>query len=125
MKPRLAAIAIAAVSVLGVACQKSADTKGGTVKAASSTTTTTAAPSTTTMGKATTTSTGKPTTTTTTAKPATTTTTRMVTTTTTAATVSYANCDAVKAAGTAPLYAGQPGYSSKLDRDRDGVACEN
>ncbi len=23
-----------------------------------------------------------------------------------------------------PLYAGQPGYSTKLDRDRDGVACE-
>lgn len=38
--------------------------------------------------------------------------------------VSYANCDAVRAAGAAPLYAGQPGYSRKLDRDGDGVACE-
>lgn len=38
--------------------------------------------------------------------------------------VSYANCDAVRAAGAAPLYAGQPGYSGKLDRDKDGVACE-
>ena len=36
----------------------------------------------------------------------------------------YANCDAVRAAGAAPLRAGQPGYSRKLDRDGDGVACE-
>ncbi|MEU2349888.1 DUF1524 domain-containing protein [Modestobacter sp. NPDC049651] len=36
----------------------------------------------------------------------------------------YANCSAVRAAGAAPIYAGQPGYSSKLDRDGDGVACE-
>jgi hypothetical protein len=36
----------------------------------------------------------------------------------------YANCAAVRAAGAAPLYAGQPGYSSKLDGDKDGVACE-
>jgi hypothetical protein len=39
--------------------------------------------------------------------------------------VSYANCDAVRAAGAAPLYQGQPGYASHLDRDGDGVACEN
>lgn len=38
--------------------------------------------------------------------------------------VYYKNCDAVRAAGKAPLYAGQPGYSLKLDRDKDGVACE-
>ncbi len=38
--------------------------------------------------------------------------------------VSYANCAAVRAAGAAPIYAGSPGYSLKLDRDRDGVACE-
>jgi hypothetical protein len=30
----------------------------------------------------------------------------------------------VRAAGAAPLYRGQPGYSSRLDRDGDGVACE-
>ncbi|MFI6432853.1 DUF1524 domain-containing protein [Rhodococcus oryzae] len=36
----------------------------------------------------------------------------------------YANCAAVRAAGAAPLHAGQPGYSSKLDRDGDGTACE-
>lgn len=38
--------------------------------------------------------------------------------------VYYPNCSAVRAAGKAPLYQGQPGYSTKLDRDRDGVACE-
>ncbi|MGV0772554.1 excalibur calcium-binding domain-containing protein [Mycobacterium syngnathidarum] len=36
----------------------------------------------------------------------------------------YPNCAAARAAGAAPIYAGQPGYSSKLDRDGDGVACE-
>lgn len=38
---------------------------------------------------------------------------------------SYPNCKAAKAAGAAPLYRGDPGYSSKLDRDGDGVACES
>nr|WP_306632197.1 excalibur calcium-binding domain-containing protein [Arthrobacter ulcerisalmonis] len=36
----------------------------------------------------------------------------------------YANCTAAKNAGAAPLYRGQAGYSSSLDRDGDGVACE-
>lgn len=36
----------------------------------------------------------------------------------------YPNCSAARAAGVAPLYRGQPGYASKLDRDIDGVACE-
>lgn len=37
----------------------------------------------------------------------------------------YANCAAVRAAGAAPLRAGQPGYETpRLDRDGDGVACE-
>lgn len=36
----------------------------------------------------------------------------------------YPNCAAARAAGAAPLYAGSPGYSTSLDRDRDGVACE-
>ncbi|MGG0469091.1 excalibur calcium-binding domain-containing protein [Bacillus albus] len=36
----------------------------------------------------------------------------------------YKNCAAVRAAGKAPLYRDQPGYSSHLDRDGDGVACE-
>ncbi|MEW1820664.1 DUF1524 domain-containing protein [Arthrobacter sp. NPDC080031] len=40
------------------------------------------------------------------------------------ASVYYANCTAAKAAGAAPLHAGQPGYRTALDRDGDGVACE-
>jgi hypothetical protein len=36
----------------------------------------------------------------------------------------YENCDAVRAAGAAPIYTADPGYSRKLDRDGDGVACE-
>ena len=36
----------------------------------------------------------------------------------------YPNCTAVRAAGAAPIYRGEPGYSSSLDRDGDGVACE-
>jgi hypothetical protein len=38
--------------------------------------------------------------------------------------VYYANCSEVRAAGAAPIYRGDPGYSSSLDRDGDGVACE-
>ncbi|OAE00963.1 excalibur calcium-binding domain-containing protein [Arthrobacter sp. OY3WO11] len=38
--------------------------------------------------------------------------------------VYYPNCAAAKAAGTAPLYRGQPGYRSGMDGDNDGVACE-
>ena len=37
---------------------------------------------------------------------------------------SYPDCDAARAAGAAPLYAGAPGYSAELDRDGDGTACE-
>ena len=36
----------------------------------------------------------------------------------------YENCTAVRAAGAAPIYVGDYGYSRKLDRDGDGVACE-
>lgn len=38
--------------------------------------------------------------------------------------VHYANCDAVEAAGKAPLAAGAPGYRAGLDSDSDNVACE-
>jgi endonuclease YncB( thermonuclease family) len=38
--------------------------------------------------------------------------------------VYYANCDAVRAAGKAPIYSGQPGYRAGLDRDKDGIGCE-
>ena len=34
------------------------------------------------------------------------------------------NCTEVRAAGAAPLRAGDPGYARHLDRDGDGVACE-
>ena len=38
--------------------------------------------------------------------------------------VYYANCAAVRAAGADPISTGDPGYSRKLDRDGDGIACE-
>jgi hypothetical protein len=41
------------------------------------------------------------------------------------AVVYYANCAAAKAAGVAPLFAGQAGYRPALDRDADGKACES
>jgi hypothetical protein len=117
MKRRIAIFVLAAATLGG--CAKAADTKsGGTVKDSTSTTSTSSAPSTTTTaGKSTTSTTARPSATTTTEKVTTTSTTSAVAT-------SYANCSAVKAAGKAPLYEGQPGYSSKLDRDGDGVACE-
>ncbi|MPZ64013.1 MAG: hypothetical protein GEU83_00295 [Pseudonocardiaceae bacterium] len=37
----------------------------------------------------------------------------------------YDNCSAARSAGAAPLYAGDSGYRSGLDRDDDGVACES
>ncbi len=37
---------------------------------------------------------------------------------------SYNNCSEARADGAAPLYRGDPGYGSHLDRDDDGVACE-
>ena len=41
-----------------------------------------------------------------------------------AVSVYYDNCTAVRAAGADPISTGDPGYSRKLDRDGDGVACE-
>jgi hypothetical protein len=37
---------------------------------------------------------------------------------------SFRNCAEVRAAGVAPIKAGEPGYATHLDRDGDGVACE-
>ncbi|MCW2131706.1 excalibur calcium-binding domain-containing protein [Arthrobacter sp. VKM Ac-2550] len=37
----------------------------------------------------------------------------------------FENCSAARAAGAAPVYAGQPGYGSHLDRDGDGIGCDN
>ncbi|WP_367891442.1 excalibur calcium-binding domain-containing protein [Asticcacaulis sp. ZE23SCel15] len=36
----------------------------------------------------------------------------------------YRNCSEARAAGAAPIRRGEPGYSGKLDRDGDGIACE-
>lgn len=36
----------------------------------------------------------------------------------------FANCSAARAAGAAPVRAGDPGYASHLDRDNDGIGCE-
>ena len=36
----------------------------------------------------------------------------------------YASCAQARAAGTAPIIAGEAGYSRRLDRDGDGIACE-
>ncbi|MCU6794868.1 thermonuclease family protein [Paenibacillus sp. WQ 127069] len=41
-----------------------------------------------------------------------------------ASNIHYNNCTEVKKAGKAPLHRGDPGYSSKLDRDGDGIVCE-
>lgn len=38
--------------------------------------------------------------------------------------VHYANCTEARNAGVTPIYKGEPGYASHLDRDGDGVACE-
>lgn len=37
----------------------------------------------------------------------------------------YKNCTEVKSAGKAPIRSGDPGYSTNLDRDGDGIACES
>jgi hypothetical protein len=39
--------------------------------------------------------------------------------------VYYSDCGDARAAGAAPLRAGEPGYISALDRDGGGVACES
>ena len=36
----------------------------------------------------------------------------------------YADCDAVRAAGAAPIRRGEPGWSDAFDGDGDGVGCE-
>jgi hypothetical protein len=36
----------------------------------------------------------------------------------------YENCTEAWNAGAAPLHRGDPGYAPKLDRDNDGIACE-
>ena len=36
----------------------------------------------------------------------------------------WSGCDEARAAGTAPIYVGEPGYRNEMDRDSDGIACE-
>ena len=36
----------------------------------------------------------------------------------------WRGCDDARAAGTAPIYRGEPGYREGLDGDYDGIACE-
>jgi hypothetical protein len=38
--------------------------------------------------------------------------------------VYYADCAAVRDAGKAPLYPGQPGYREELDPQNTGIACQ-
>ena len=33
-------------------------------------------------------------------------------------------CNDARAAGTAPIYRGEPGYRPEMDGDNDGIACE-
>ena len=40
-------------------------------------------------------------------------------------TVKFKSCKAAKAAGYSDMKRGEPGYSSNLDRDGDGIACES
>ena len=36
----------------------------------------------------------------------------------------YSGCNEVRAAGVAPLYSYEPGFSERLDGDGDGIGCE-
>jgi Excalibur calcium-binding domain len=39
--------------------------------------------------------------------------------------VYYDTCDDARAAGVAPLHQGDPGYRAGLDRNHDGIACND
>ncbi|WP_140450387.1 excalibur calcium-binding domain-containing protein [Priestia megaterium] len=39
-------------------------------------------------------------------------------------TATFQNCTDVRAAGRAPIRAGEPGFQSKFDRDGDGIGCD-
>jgi hypothetical protein len=36
----------------------------------------------------------------------------------------WGGCNDARAAGTAPIYRGEPGYRAEMDGDNDGIACE-
>lgn len=44
--------------------------------------------------------------------------------TTTPVDIAYRSCVEARDAGAAPLHRGDPGYSTRLDGDGDGTACE-
>jgi hypothetical protein len=37
----------------------------------------------------------------------------------------WGGCNDARAAGTAPIYRGEPGYRPDMDGDGDGIACES
>ncbi|WP_370830570.1 excalibur calcium-binding domain-containing protein [Kocuria sediminis] len=39
--------------------------------------------------------------------------------------VRYRDCAAAREAGAAPLHRGEPGCRDAMDRDADGIACED
>ena len=39
--------------------------------------------------------------------------------------ITFANCTEARAAGYEDIKKGEPGYAPKLDRDKDGIACES
>lgn len=39
--------------------------------------------------------------------------------------ITCANCTEARAAGYEDIKKGEPGYAPKLDRDKDGIACES
>ncbi len=39
--------------------------------------------------------------------------------------IKFSSCKEAKEAGYSDIKRGEPGYSSKLDRDNDGIACES
>ena len=40
-------------------------------------------------------------------------------------TIYFKSCKEARAAGYSDIKKGEPGYSSRLDRDDDGIACES
>jgi cytoskeletal protein RodZ len=121
LKRRIVLCVITGALVVGAACGG-----GGSDVQKGVEDTSTTAPSTTSTEAPSTTATQAPTTTT---RPPTTTTRQAPTTTTTEAPAAsgpvFANCTEAKAAGYQDIHRGEPGYSTKLDRDGDGVACES
>jgi hypothetical protein len=120
---------LAVIAIVG-GCGSSGDTdvkSTGSTKSAPVAITATVVPTVTVTPTVTKTATSKPTVTTVkpTVQPTTTRATQAPRSTTSSSSAYYKNCTAARDAGAAPLRRGDPGYSTDLDRDDDGVACEN